>query len=129
MTNLYNRLLKLVIRFSDCDHMIEKAGDNSINIYQYLQSIIKNDLNTFFNLIQNLENINRLSLNSSSLDDSNDKRSKIFANDIEGEFKKLRKMNNVKDNKIKQLMIQLNNLTNSKIEGNNSNNNFNILNA
>ena len=38
-------------------------------------------------------------------------------------------MNNVKDNKIKQLMSQINNLTNSKTEGNNSNNNFNILNA
>ena len=129
MTNLYNRLLKSVIKFSDYAHIIEKVGDNSINFYQYLQNIIKNDLNIFFNLIQNLENINRLSLNSSFLDDSNDERSKIFANNIEGEFKKLRKMNNVKDNKIKQLMSQINNLTNSKTEGNNSNNNFNILNA
>ena len=128
MINLYNRLVKSVMKFSDYDHIIEKAGDNSINLFQYLQNIIKNDLKTFFNLIQNLENINRLSLNSSFPDDSNKKRSKSFAN-IEGELEKLRKMNNVKDNKIKQLMIQLNKLTNSKTEGNNSNNNFNILNT
>ena len=129
MINLYNRLVKSVMKFSDYDHIIEKAGDNSINLFQYLQNIIKNDLKTFFNLIQNLENINRLSLNSSFPDDSNKKRSKSFANNIEGELEKLRKMNNVKDNKIKQLMIQLNKLTNSKTEGNNSNNNFNILNT
>ena len=55
MTNLYNRILKSMNKFSDYDYIIETIGDNSINFYKNLQQNIKNDLNSLFNLIQNLE--------------------------------------------------------------------------
>ena len=133
MTSLYNKLVKSVLTFSDFNYIIETTGDNSINSYQNLQNVIKNDLNVLFNLIQNLDNINnsnnRISFNSFLTDESNKKRGKSVGKNIENETEKLKKMNAVKDNKIKQLMIQLNNLTISKTEGNNSNNNFNILNT
>ena len=133
MINLYNKILKSVLKFSDFDYTIETAGDNSINVYQGLKNIIKNDLNMLFNLIQNLDNINksnnRVSFNSFLTDESNNKRGKSLGKNIENEIEKLKKMNVVKDNKIRQLMIQLNNLSINKTEGNDSNNNFNILNT
>ena len=129
ITNLYKQLLKSVQKFSDYDYIIETTGDNSIiNDYQNLQNNIKKDLNTLFNLIQNLENINnRISLNSFLTDESNNKSSKSLGKNIENEIEKLKKMNIVKDNKIRQLMLQLNNLAINKTERSNPNNNYNIL--
>ena len=129
ITNLYKQLLKSVQKFSDYDYIIETTGDNSIfNDYQNLQNNIKNDLNTLFNLIQNLENINnRISFNSFLTDESNNKSSKSLGKNIENEIEKLKKMNIVKDNKIRQLMLQINNLAINKTERSNPNNNYNIL--
>ena len=131
ITNLHKQLLKSVQKFSDYDYIIETTGDNSIfNDYQNLQNNIKNDLNTLFNLIQNLENIiinNRISLNSFLTDESNNKSSKSLGKNIEKEIEKLKKMNIVKDNKIRQLMLQINNLAINKTERSNPNNNYNIL--
>ena len=129
ITNLHKQLLKSVQKFSDYDYIIETTGDNSIiNDYQNLQNNIKKDLNTLFNLIQNLENINnRISLNSFLTDESNNKSSKSLGNNIENEIEKLKKMNIVKDNKIRQLMLQINNLAINKTERSNPNNNYNIL--
>ena len=129
ITNLYKQLLKSVQKFSDYDYIIETTGDNSIiNDYQNLQNNIKKDLNTLFNLIQNLENINnRISLNSFLTDESNNKSSKSLGKNIENEIEKLKKMNIVKDNKIRQLMLQINNLAINKTERSNPNNNYNIL--
>ena len=129
ITNLHKQLLKSVQKFSDYDYIIETTGDNSIiNDYQNLQNNIKKDLNTLFNLIQNLENINnRISLNSFLTDESNNKSSKSLGKNIENEIEKLKKMNIVKDNKIRQLMLQLNNLAINKTERSNPNNNYNIL--
>ena len=129
ITNLHKQLLKSVQKFSDYDYIIETTGDNSIiNDYQNLQNNIKKDLNTLFNLIQNLENINnRISLNSFLTDESNNKSSKSLGKNIEKEIEKLKKMNIVKDNKIRQLMLQINNLAINKTERSNSNNNCNIL--
>ena len=129
ITNLYKQLLKSVQKFSDYDYIIETTGDNSIfNDYQNLQNNIKNDLNTLFNLIQNLENINnRISFNSFLTDESNNKSSKSLGKNIEKEIEKLKKMNIVKDNKIRQLMLQINNLAINKTERSNPNNNYNIL--
>ena len=127
--NLHKQLLKSVQKFSDYDYIIETTGDNSIfNDYQNLQNNIKNDLNTLFNLIQNLENINnRISFNSFLTDESNNKSSKSLGKNIENEIEKLKKMNIVKDNKIRQLMLQINNLAINKTERSNPNNNYNIL--
>ena len=129
ITNLHKQLLKSVQKFSDYDYIIETTGDNSIiNDYQNLQNNIKKDLNTLFNLIQNLENINnKISLNSFLTDESNNKSSKSLGKNIENEIEKLKKMNIVKDNKIRQLMLQLNNLAINKTERSNPNNNYNIL--
>ena len=129
ITNLYKQLLKSVQKFSDYDYIIETTGDNSIiNDYQNLQNNIKKDLNTLFNLIQNLENINnKISLNSFLTDESNNKSSKSLGKNIENEIEKLKKMNIVKDNKIRQLMLQINNLAINKTERSNPNNNYNIL--
>ena len=129
ITNLHKQLLKSVQKFSDYDYIIETTGDNSIiNDYQNLQNNIKNDLNTLFNLIQNLENINnRISFNSFLTDESNNKSSKSLGKNIENEIEKLKKMNIVKDNKIRQLMLQINNLAINKTERSNPNNNYNIL--
>ena len=129
ITNLHKQLLKSVQKFSDYDYIIETTGDNSIiNDYQNLQNNIKKDLNTLFNLIQNLENINnRVSLNSFLTDESNNKSGKSLGKNIENEIEKLKKMNIVKDNKIRQLMLQLNNLAINKTERSNPNNNYNIL--
>ena len=129
ITNLYKQLLKSVQKFSDYDYIIETTGDNSIiNDYQNLQNNIKKDLNTLFNLIQNLENIiNRVSLNSFLTDESNNKSGKSLGKNIENEIEKLKKMNIVKDNKIRQLMLQINNLAINKTERSNPNNNYNIL--
>ena len=129
ITNLHKQLLKSVQKFSDYDYIIETTGDNSIiNDYQNLQNNIKKDLNTLFNLIQNLENINnRISLNSFLTDESNNKSSKSLGKNIENEIGKLKKMNIVKDNKIRQLMLQINNLAINKTERSNPNNNYNIL--
>ena len=129
ITNLYKQLLKSVQKFSDYDYIIETTGDNSIiNDYQNLQNNIKKDLNTLFNLIQNLENINnRISFNSFLTDESNNKSSKSLGKNIENEIEKLKKMNIVKDNKIRQLMLQINNLAINKTERSNPNNNYNIL--
>ena len=131
ITNLHKQLLKSVQKFSDYDYIIETTGDNSIiNDYQNLQNNIKKDLNTLFNLIQNLENIiinNRISLNSFLTDESNNKSSKSLGKNIEKEIEKLKKMNIVKDNKIRQLMLQINNLAINKTERSNPNNNYNIL--
>ena len=129
ITNLHKQLLKSVQKFSDYDYIIETTGDNSIiNDYQNLQNNIKKDLNTLFNLIQNLENINnRISLNSFLTDESNNKSSKSLGKNIENEIEKLKKMNIVKDNKIRQLMLQINNLAINKTERSNPNNNYNIL--
>ena len=129
ITNLHKQLLKSVQKFSDYDYIIETTGDNSIiNNYQNLQNNIKKDLNTLFNLIQNLENINnRISLNSFLTDESNNKSSKSLGKNIENEIEKLKKMNIVKDNKIRQLMLQINNLAINKTERSNPNNNYNIL--
>ena len=129
ITNLHKQLLKSVQKFSDYDYIIETTGDNSIiNDYQNLQNNIKNDLNTLFNLIQNLENINnRISFNSFLTDESNNKSSKSLGKNIEKEIEKLKKMNIVKDNKIRQLMLQINNLAINKTERSNPNNNYNIL--
>ena len=129
ITNLHKQLLKSVQKFSDYDYIIETTGDNSIiNDYQNLQNNMKNDLNTLFNLIQNLENINnRISLNSFLTDESNNKSGKSLGKNIENEIEKLKKMNIVKDNKIRQLMLQINNLAINKTERSNPNNNYNIL--
>ena len=129
ITNLHKQLLKSVQKFSDYDYIIETTGDNSIiNDYQNLQNNIKKDLNTLFNLIQNLENINnRVSLNSFLTDESNNKSGKSLGKNIENEIEKLKKMNIVKDNKIRQLMLQINNLAINKTERSNPNNNYNIL--
>ena len=129
ITNLHKQLLKSVQKFSDYDYIIETTGDNSIiNDYQNLQNNIKKDLNTLFNLIQNLENINnKVSLNSFLTDESNNKSSKSLGKNIENEIEKLKKMNIVKDNKIRQLMLQINNLAINKTERSNPNNNYNIL--
>ena len=129
ITNLYKQLLKSVQKFSDYDYIIETTGDNSIiNDYQNLQNNIKKDLNTLFNLIQNLENINnKISLNLFLTDESNNKSSKSLGKNIENEIEKLKKMNIVKDNKIRQLMLQINNLAINKTERSNPNNNYNIL--
>ena len=129
ITNLYKQLLKSVQKFSDYDYIIETTGDNSIiNDYQNLQNNIKKELNTLFNFIQNLENINnRISLNSFLTDESNNKSSKSLGKNIENEIEKLKKMNIVKDNKIRQLMLQINNLAINKTERSNPNNNYNIL--
>ena len=131
ITNLHKQLLKSVQKFSDYDYIIETTGDNSIiNDYQNLQNNIKKDLNTLFNLIQNLENIiinNRISLNSFLTDESNNKSSKSLGKNIEKEIEKLKKMNIVKDNKIRQLMLQINNLAINKTERSNPNNYYNIL--
>ena len=129
ITNLHKQLLKSVQKFSDYDYIIETTGDNSIfNDYQNLQNNIKKDLNTLFNLIQNLENINnRISFNSFLTDESNNKSSKSLGKNIEKEIEKLKKMNIVKDNKIRQLMLQINNLAINKTERSNPNNNYNIL--
>ena len=131
ITNLHKQLLKSVQKFSDYDYIIETTGDNSIiNDYQNLRNNIKKDLNTLFNLIQNLENIiinNRISLNSFLTDESNNKSSKSLGKNIEKEIEKLKKMNIVKDNKIRQLMLQINNLAINKTERSNPNNNYNIL--
>ena len=129
ITNLHKQLLKSVQKFSDYDYIIETTDDNSIiNDYQNLQNNIKKDLNTLFNLIQNLENINnRISLNSFLTDESNNKSSKSLGKNIENEIEKLKKMNIVKDNKIRQLMLQINNLAINKTERSNPNNNYNIL--
>ena len=129
ITNLHKQLLKSVQKFSDYDYIIETTGDNSIiNDYQNLQNNIKKDLNTLFNLIQNLENINnRISFNSFLTDESNNKSSKSLGKNIENEIEKLKKMNIVKDNKIRQLMLQINNLAINKTERSNPNNNYNIL--
>jgi hypothetical protein len=129
ITNLHKQLLKSVQKFSDYDYIIETTGDNSIiNDYQNLQNNIKKDLNTLFNLIQYLENINnRISLNSFLTDESNNKSSKSLGKNIENEIEKLKKMNIVKDNKIRQLMLQINNLAINKTERSNPNNNYNIL--
>lgn len=129
ITNLHKQLLKSVQKFSDYDYIIETTGDNSIiNDYQNLQNNIKNDLNTLFNLIQNLENINnRISFNSFLTDESNNKSGKSLGKNIENEIEKLKKMNIVKDNKIRQLMLQINNLAINKTERSNPNNNYNIL--
>ena len=129
ITNLYKQLLKSVQKFSDYDYIIETTGDNSIiNDYQNLQNNIKKDLNTLFNLIQNLENINnRVSLNSFLTDESNNKSGKSLGKNIENEIEKLKKMNIVKDNKIRQLILQINNLAINKTERSNPNNNYNIL--
>ena len=129
ITNLHKQLLKSVQKFSDYDYIIETTGDNSIiNDYQNLQNNIKKDLNTLFNLIQNLENINnRISLYSFLTDESNNKSSKSLGKNIENEIEKLKKMNIVKDNKIRQLMLQINNLAINKTERSNPNNNYNIL--
>ena len=129
ITNLHKQLLKSVQKFSDYDYIIETTGDNSIiNDYQNLQNNIKKDLNTLFNLIQNLENINnRISLNSFLTDESNNKSGKSLGKNIENEIEKLKKMNIVKDNKIRQLMLQINNLAINKTERSNPNNNYNIL--
>ena len=133
MINLYNKLIKSVLKFSDYDYIIETAGDNSINVYQNLQNVIKNDLDALFNLIQNIENIkksnNNVSLNSFLTDESNNKKGKGLGKSLENEIEKLKKMNITKDTKIRQLMIQLNNLSINKTEGIDSNNNFNILNT
>ena len=129
ITNLHKQLLKSVQKFSDYDYIIETTGDNSIiNDYQNLQNNIKKDLNTLFNLIQNLENINnKISLNLFLTDESNNKSSKSLGKNIENEIEKLKKMNIVKDNKIRQLMLQINNLAINKTERSNPNNNYNIL--
>ena len=131
ITNLHKQLLKSVQKFSDYDYIIETTGDNSIiNDYQNLQNNIKKDLNTLFNLIQNLENIiinNRISLNSFLTDESNNKSSKSLGKNIEKEIEKLKKMNIVKDNKIRQLMLQINNLAINKTERSNPNGNYNTL--
>ena len=129
ITNLYKQLLKSVQKFSDYDYIIETTGDNSIiNDYQNLQNNIKKDLNILFNLIQNLENINnRVSFNSFLTDESNNKSGKSLGKNIENEIEKLKKMNIVKDNKIRQLMLQINNLAINKTERSNPNNNYNIL--
>jgi len=129
ITNLHKQLLKSVQKFSDYDYIIETTDDNSIiNDYQNLQNNIKKDLNTLFNLIQNLENINnRVSLNSFLTDESNNKSGKSHGKNIENEIEKLKKMNIVKDNKIRQLMLQINNLAINKTERSNPNNNYNIL--
>jgi len=129
ITNLHKQLLKSVQKFSDYDYIIETTGDNSIiNDYQNLQNNIKKDLNTLFNLIQNLENINnKVSLNSFLTDESNNKSGKSLGKNIENEIEKLKKMNIVKDNKIRQLMLQINNLAINKTERSNPNNNYNIL--
>ena len=129
ITNLHKQLLKSVQKFSDYDYIIETTGDNSIiNDYQNLQNNIKKDLNTLFNLIQNLENIiNRVSLNSFLTDESNNKSGKSLGKNIENEIEKLKKMNIVKDKKIRQLMLQINNLAINKTERSNPNNNYNIL--
>ena len=129
ITNLHKQLLKSVQKFSDYDYIIETTGDNSIiNDYQNLQNNIKKDLNTLFNLIQNLENINnRVNLNSFLTDESNNKSGKSLGKNIENEIEKLKKMNIVKDNKIRQLMLQINNLAINKTERSNPNNNYNIL--
>ena len=129
ITNLHKQLLKSVQKFSDYDYIIETTGDNSIiNDYQNLQNNIKKDLYTLFNLIQNLENTNnRISFNSFLTDESNNKSSKSLGKNIENEIEKLKKMNIVKDNKIRQLMLQINNLAINKTERSNPNNNYNIL--
>ena len=129
ITNLHKQLLKSVQKFSDYDYIIETTGDNSIiNDYQNLQNNIKKDLNTLFNLIQNLENINnKISLNSFLTDESNNKSGKSLGKNIENEIEKLKKMNIVKDNKIRQLMLQINNLAINKTERSNPNNYYNIL--
>ena len=129
ITNLHKQLLKSVQKFSDYDYIIETTGDNSIiNDYQNFQNNIKKDLNTLFNLIQNLENINnRVSFNSFLTDESNNKSGKSLGKNIENEIEKLKKMNIVKDNKIRQLMLQINNLAINKTERSNPNNNYNIL--
>ena len=66
-------------------------------------------------------------MNSFLTDESNNKSSKSLGKNIENEIEKLKKMNIVKDNKIRQLMLQLNNLAINKTERSNPNNNYNIL--
>ena len=124
ITNLHNQLMKSVQKFSDYDYIIETTGDNSINVYQNLQNVIKNDLNSLFNLIQKLENIkNKVSLN----DESNSKRAKSLGKNIENDLEKLKKINIIKDNKIKQLTMQLNNLSTKKKDGSDLNNNYKVI--
>ena len=66
-------------------------------------------------------------MNSFLTDESNNKSSKSLGKNIENEIEKLKKMNIVKDNKIRQLMLQINNLAINKTERSNPNNNYNIL--
>jgi len=115
MTNLYNRILKSMNKFSDYDYIIETIGDNSINFYKNLQQNIKNDLNSLFNLIQNLEKNNRINSLTTRDEESNIERSIRINRNLENKLEKLRKSNNTKDSRIRQLMLEMNSLSNNRM--------------
>ena len=115
MTNLYNRILKSMNKFSDYDYIIETIGDNSINFYKNLQQNIKNDLNSLFNLIQNLEKNNRINSLTTRDEESNIERSIRINRNLENEVEKLRKSNYTKDSRIRRLMLEMNSLTNNRM--------------
>ena len=115
MTNLYNRILKSMNKFSDYDYIIETIGDNSINFYKNLQQNIKNDLNSLFNLIQNLEKNIRINSLTTRDEESNIERSIRINRNLENEVEKLRKSNYTKDSRIRRLMLEMNSLTNNRM--------------
>ena len=115
MTNLYNRILISMNKFSDYDYIIETTGDNSINFYKGLQQNIKIDLNSLFNLIQNLEKNNRINSLTTRDAESNIERSIRINRNLENEVEKLRKSNNTKDSRIRQLMLEMNSLSNNRM--------------
>ena len=115
MTNLYNRILISMNKFSDYDYIIETIGDNSINFYKNLQQNIKNDLNSLFNLIQNLEKNNRINSLTTRDAESNIERSIRINRNLENEVEKLRKSNYTKDSRIRRLMLEMNSLTNNRM--------------
>ena len=115
MTNLYNRILKSMNKFSDYDYIIETIGDNSINFYKNLQQNIKIDLNSLFNLIQNLEKNIRINSLTTRDEESNIERSIRINRNLENEVEKLRKSNYTKDSRIRQLMLEMNSLSNNRM--------------
>ena len=115
MTNLYNRILISMNKFSDYDYIIETTGDNSINFYKNLQQNIKIDLNSLFNLIQNLEKNNRINSLTTRDAESNIERSIRINRNLENEVEKLRKSNYTKDSRIRQLMLEMNSLSNNRM--------------
>ena len=130
INTIYNRIMKLLNRFSEFNYMLSKINFEESNKFNNLQNNIKKEFENFFNFLRkNLGNNSKImtqnksckNINENKLDQGNVNNRNSFSNQ---ENEKLKKFNEMSKKKIMELNNQLNLYRNKVRDLEMKNNNF-----